>query len=192
MGASVRRIGIAIFAMGLLGGAAILAGNLFPDQAYAVLQNVRAWIGTPATGVAENSPAPQGTPIAQSVEKGIMLPTDELHAQHRVRVFSGWAEMVRGAERNYKDKHGHYGDLAALRKADLLSRLAFQSCSSVRASEAKTNFVPKSTLIDVLQTPNAQSFAVMITEHSGRCFGPPMYQLMPDLKDSSEGLIFPG
>jgi len=61
----VRKIGIFILAMGLLGGAAILAANLFPDDTYAVLQNVRAWIGTPANGLAQSPPAPRGIPIAR-------------------------------------------------------------------------------------------------------------------------------
>jgi len=39
-------------------------------------------------------------------------------------VFSGWIEMVKGAERDYKNKNGRYGDLAALHKAHLLDRLA--------------------------------------------------------------------
>jgi hypothetical protein len=112
--------------------------------------------------------------------------------EEREKVFSAWREIISGAEGQYRNKHGRYGNLDALRKAHLLRSLVFESCSSVRASRAKTNFVPKSTLIDVLLSQDVQSFYVMITEHSGRCFGPPMYQLMPDLKDSPEGLIFPG
>ena len=37
------------------------------------------------------------------------------HAEHRLRIFSGWLEMVKGAERDYKNKNGRYGDLVALR-----------------------------------------------------------------------------
>jgi hypothetical protein len=58
----MRKIGIAIFAMAVMGGATILAANLFPDQASAVLQNVTAGAGTHPTGDGQNPPAPQGTP----------------------------------------------------------------------------------------------------------------------------------
>src|SRR5262245_43922279 len=51
-------------------------------------------------------------------------------AQHRLRMFSGWLEMVKGAERDYKNKNGRYGDLATLRKAHLLRSLFFESGSS--------------------------------------------------------------
>jgi len=51
-------------------------------------------------------------------------------AQHRLRIFSGWLEMVKDAEMDYKHKNGRYGDLAALRKAHVLRRLAFESGSS--------------------------------------------------------------
>lgn len=194
--ASVRKIGIAIFAMGLLGGAAILAGNLFPDQAYAVLQNVRAWIGPPATGeLAQNSPAPQGIPIDQSVES-----VD--HAEHRFRVFSGWLEMVRGAEKNYKEKHGRYGDLAALRKAHLLGSLVFESDSAGRSrGKAKADFVPKSTRFQVTVSDYGGHFSALIGEDcamvhvddmgnggSWCCHCESRY-LLRDLKDSPEGPI---
>src|SRR5215475_12053802 len=55
----MKKIVIAIFTMGVLGGATILAANLFPDQVYPVLQNVRAWTGPPSTGASQNPSAPQ-------------------------------------------------------------------------------------------------------------------------------------
>ena len=55
------------------------------------------------------------------------------------RVFSRWIEMVKGAERDYKNKNGRYGDLVALRKAHLLRRLVFESGSSVGASRLLKN-----------------------------------------------------
>ena len=112
--------------------------------------------------------------------------------EERDKIFSTWRDIISGAERQYKNDHGRYGNLAALRKGHLLRGLIFESCSSARASEAKTNFVPKSTLIDVLVTTGGQDFGVMITEHSGRCFGPPMYNVMPDLNDSPEGPMIGG
>ena len=191
----VRKIGIAIFAMGLLGGAAILAANLFPDQAYAVLQNVREWIGTPATVVAQNSPGPQGPFIGQSVES-----VD--HAEHRFRVFSGWLEMVRGAERNYKNKHGHYGDLAALRKAHLLGSLVFESDSAARSRDkAKADFVPKTTRFQVTVSDYGGHFKALIGEDcvvvhiddmgngGSWCCHCESRNLLRDLKDSPEGPI---
>ena len=73
---TVRKIGIAIFAFSFLGAATVLSVNLFPDQAYAILQNVRAWTGTPATGVAQNPPAPQGPPNSSkpSTVRFVLLP----------------------------------------------------------------------------------------------------------------------
>ena len=55
----MRKIGLAIFAMGVLGGATILAANLFPDHVYAILQNVRAWTGTPAAEASQNPSTPR-------------------------------------------------------------------------------------------------------------------------------------
>lgn len=77
--ATMRKIGIAIFAMAVLGGATILTANLFPDQAYAVLQNVRAWAGIHATGVTQNPPAPQETPNSSKspTVRFVVLPDSE-------------------------------------------------------------------------------------------------------------------
>lgn len=109
------------------------------------------------------------------------------------KVFTAWREKVRGAEREYKNKHGRYGDLAALRKARLLPGLVFESCSSQGASrKAKANFVPNSTLIQVPVSEDGQHFDVTIVDGPGRC-SPPVYILpgtMRDFQDSPEGLIF--
>jgi hypothetical protein len=91
------------------------------------------------------------------------------------------------AERQYKNRHGRYGDLAALRKAHLLSDLGFESCSSVRTSKAQANFVPKSTVINVAIRTDGQQFDVSIVEHSGHCGFP----MLPDLEDNPEGPILP-
>jgi hypothetical protein len=45
----------------------------------------------------------------------------------RQRIFSGWLEMVKGAERDYKNKNGRYGDLAALHETHLLRGSVFES-----------------------------------------------------------------
>ena len=112
--------------------------------------------------------------------------------EERDKIFSAWREIVSGAERDYKNKNGRYGDLAALRKAHLLRSLVVESCSSAASGIATGNFVPKSTLIDAVVSADGQFFFVMILEHSGRCFGPPMYNLMPDLQDSPEGPMIAG
>jgi hypothetical protein len=124
------------------------------------------------------------------------------HAEHRLRVFSGWLEMVRGAERDYKNKNGRYGDLAALRKAHLLGSLVFESDSAAGASgKAKANFVSKSTRFQVTVSEDRQHFSASIGEHcagvdaddmgdsgSWCCHCESLY-LLRDLEDSPEGPI---
>jgi len=39
------------------------------------------------------------------------------------KAFSRWIQMVKDAEQTYKNRNGHYGDLATLRKAHLLDEL---------------------------------------------------------------------
>jgi len=79
------------------------------------------------------------------------------------RVFSRWIEMVKGAERDYKNKNGRYGDLAALRKAHLLDRLVFESDSSSDASgKADANFVRKRTMFQVTVSKDGQHFRAVI------------------------------
>jgi hypothetical protein len=93
------------------------------------------------------------TVFAQSVEQ----------AEDPFRVFSGWLEVVKGAERNYKNKNGRYGDLAALRKAHLLDRLVFESDSSAETSgKADANFVRKRTLFQVTVSKDGQHFRAVI------------------------------
>jgi hypothetical protein len=78
-------------------------------------------------------------------------------------VFSGWIEMVKGAERDYKNKNGRYGDLAALHKAHLLDRLVFESDSLAGASgKADSNFVRKRTVFQVTVSKDGQHFRAVI------------------------------
>jgi len=71
--------------------------------------------------------------------------------------------MVKGAERDYKNKNGRYGDLAALRKAHLLDRLVFESDSSSDASgKADANFVRKRTMFQVTVSKDGQHFRAVI------------------------------
>ena len=118
------------------------------------------------------------------------------------RVFSRWIEMVKGAERDYKNKNGRYGDLAALRKAHLLDRLVFESDSSSDASgEADANFVRKRTLFQVTVSEDGQHFSAVIGEHCARVDADDMGQggswcchcesdhLLPDFEDSPAGPI---
>ena len=132
------------------------------------------------------------TVFAQSVE---------FEQADRRRIFSGWLEIVKGAERDYKNKNGRYGDLAALRNAHLLDRLVFESGSSAAArSKAQANFVPESTLFRVTVSTDGQHFRAVIGEkcvsvsadEMGRGLdwlcGP---SLSPrDFEDSPEGPIF--
>lgn len=114
----------------------------------------------------------------------------------RQRVRSGWLQKVEDAERDYKNKNGHYGDLAALRKAHLLRSLVFEPCSSAGTSgKEKANFVPNSTSIQVTVSEDVQHFNVMIVDGPGRCNGP--LKTVPgfehrDFEDSPEGPILPG
>ena len=81
----------------------------------------------------------------------------------RQRIFSGWLEMVKGAERDYKNKNGRYGDLAALRKTRLLHSLVFESGSSAAPNgRSQATFVPKSTLFQVTVSSNGQHFRAVV------------------------------
>ena len=104
--------------------------------------------------------------------ENVFVPTAE--RKDLQRLWSGWLRKVEGAERDYKDKNGRYGDLAALRKAHLLGSLVFESCSSTNASgEPKANFVPKSTLIQVTLSEDRQNFHAVIVDGAGHCYRPP-------------------
>jgi len=97
------------------------------------------------------------TVFAQSVE---------FEQADRRRIFSGWLEIVKGAERDYKNKNGRYGDLAALRKAHLLDGLVFESDSSAGVSgKVDTKFVPKRTLFEVTVSEHGQHFTAVIREY---------------------------
>src|SRR5260370_6168160 len=77
------------------------------------------------------------------------------------RVFTRWIEMVRGAERDYRNKNGRYADLAALRKAHLLDRLVFESESSDPIVQADANFVPKRTVLQVAVSNDGQHLSAV-------------------------------
>jgi len=103
------------------------------------------------------------------------------------RLWSGWLRKVEGAERDYKNKNGRYGDLAALRKAHLLRSLVFEPCSSTGVSgEPRANFVPQSTLIQVTLFEEGQNFDAVIIDGAGHCYRPPehLVPLQPMYWDS--------
>lgn len=79
------------------------------------------------------------------------------------RTFSSWIQVVKGAEQSYKNRNGHYGDLAALRKAHLLDKLIFESDSS-SGVRRKTDayFVRKQTVFEVTVSNNGQHFRAVI------------------------------
>src|SRR5215469_8439701 len=65
-------------------------------------------------------------------------------------IIFGWLDKVQGAEHAYKKKNGRYRDLAALRKANLLRSMVFESRSSPGISgKATANFVLKNMFIQV-------------------------------------------
>ena len=114
-------------------------------------------------------------------------------ADRQKRVRSGWLRKVEDAERDYKNKNGRYGNLAALRKAHLLRSLIFEPCSSTGADgETKVNFVPKSTLIQVTVSGDGQHFDAVIVDGARHCYGPLEPIIMPDFEDSPEGPTLPG
>jgi len=82
----VRKIGITVIGVAVLGGVTVLAANLFPDQAYALLQDLRGWIGIPATGVSQGPPAPQRTssPAKSPTMRFVLLPESEKGAVLRL------------------------------------------------------------------------------------------------------------
>jgi hypothetical protein len=82
--------------------------------------------------------------------------------------FASWFGIVRMAERNYKARHGHYGDLDDLRKDHLLDALVFESDSSADTQpKSEANFVPKSTLFQVTVSEDGKHFTAEI----GSCMG---------------------
>jgi len=123
----------------------------------------------------------------------------------RQRILSGWQQKVEGAEKDYKNKHGRYGDLAALRKTHLLRGLIFEPCSLPGASDkekanfvpkttlirvAGANFVPKTTLFRVAVSEDGQLFVLTIIDGAGHCdSGRPWHFERRDFDDSPEGPI---
>lgn len=75
----MRKIGITVIGVAVLGSAAVLAANIFPDQAYALLQDMRVWVGMTATGASQGPPAPQGTssPVKSHTMRFVLLPESE-------------------------------------------------------------------------------------------------------------------
>ena len=142
------------------------------------------------------------TVFAQCVE-----PLSFEQSQHRLRTFSGWLEMVEGAESHYKKKNGRYGDLAALRKAHLLRSLVFESDSSgAPKGRSQDNFISQDTRSQVTVSADGQHVRAVISEKCvsvaaddrGRkgsscchCASPPLYlmEVIRDIQGSPEGPI---
>ena len=101
------------------------------------------------------------------------------------KLWSGWLLKVEGAEKDYKNKNGRFGNLADLRKARLLRSLVFEPCSSAGVNgKAKANFVPKTTLIQVTVSEDGQHFDSVIVDGGRRCNRPqdhPAPQLPPPI-----------
>jgi len=71
------------------------------------------------------------TVFAQSTERAI---------RDRHRVFVGWLGIVKTAESRYRNKHGVYGNLAALRGSHLLDVLVFGSNPSQKAHQTRISY----------------------------------------------------
>jgi hypothetical protein len=99
------------------------------------------------------------------------------------KLWSGWLRKVEGAEEDYKNKNGRYGNLADLRKAHLLRSLVFEPCSQASTNpKAKANLVPKTTLIQVTVSADGQHFDSAIVDGGRHCHRPrrhPAPQLLP-------------
>ena len=109
----------------------------------------------------------------------------------RQRILSGWQRKVEDAERDYKNKHGRYGDLATLRKAHFLRRLIFEPCDQPQNSgKEKANFVPQSTFFQVAVKPDGQFFYLVIAYGAGHCdWDRPSLFENRDFDDSPQGPI---
>lgn len=83
----------------------------------------------------------------------------------RHSVLYGWLRTVREAEKKYKNKYGVYGDLTALRDAQMLDALIFESDKPTPTSPNK-NLVPKSTMFEVTAPSGGQHYKVRICEGS--------------------------
>jgi len=79
------------------------------------------------------------------------------------KAFSRWIQMVKDAEQTYKNRNGHYGDLATLRKAHLLDELVFEAGpSSPAKGKTNANFVRKQTVFKVTVSNNGEHFRAVI------------------------------
>jgi hypothetical protein len=119
----------------------------------------------------------------------------------RFRVFSAWLEMVKGAERDYKNKNGRYGNLVTLRKAHLLCSLVFESDSSAALKgKSQDNFVPKETLFQVTVSGDGQHFSAVIGDNCASVISydqavnahrlPAIFlEILRDIPDSPDGPI---
>jgi len=94
------------------------------------------------------------TVFAQSTERAI---------RDRHRVFVGWLGIVKTAESRYRNKHGVYGNLAALRGSHLLDVLVFGSNPSPE-SLPDSNLIPTSTGFQVTVSNDGQHYKVAIHE----------------------------
>jgi hypothetical protein len=81
----------------------------------------------------------------------------------RRRVLGGWLGTVRRAELKYKSTYGVYADLTALRNADLLDALVFESDKPTEPGQ-DTNLVPRSAHFEVTPSSNGEHYKVSISE----------------------------
>lgn len=150
--------------------------------------------------VAQKEPAifPARVEIIRGTERhyeNVIIPAAE--QTDLQKLWSAWLQKVEDAERDYKNKHGRYGDLPALRKAHLLRSLVFEPCWSAGASgKARLNFIPKSTLIQVTVSEDGQRFDAVMVDGAGHCYRPPDHPVPPQPiywdSPSTQGPFLPG
>ena len=65
----MRKIRVTAIGVAAVGALAVLTTNTFPDQAYALLQNLRGWANLPAGSSAPELPVPRATSVTAKSEK---------------------------------------------------------------------------------------------------------------------------
>jgi hypothetical protein len=103
--------------------------------------------------------------ISTVIASTVFAQSAEQEIKDRVRDFSGWVEIVKTAERQFKRKHDVYGNLTALRKAHLLDALVFESDDPVYAyadNGRDTCVIPKDTIFQLTVSSDGQHYQVEI------------------------------
>jgi hypothetical protein len=119
----VRKIGVVILATVVLGGVTTFATSLFPNQAHAVLQSVRAVTRSYAVEVAQNSPSLQESPSSSKsptvlyvLLSGHEKAVSKLCSRQGPKVDGGW----KATEQDIATLESNLKRIALLRSAGIL------------------------------------------------------------------------